>query len=196
VPQQAQQQPQAADTFAATVRECEAKLRAKFPGASEADISAQAEINAILLEETRATIRQELTSQTRNDRFEAMVKNTPELQTPLANYVFEQANQSGLPFRTPQEHLNAVHAEMFRRGIPMAQPQAGGTQAVAGAMAQAQQGGRLFQNVNGGAVAPQSNGVMSDTVRRQVEFAEKQGMTGEALERIKARAIQNEAARR
>lgn len=152
---------------------------------SEAKIQAR----SVYQGEQRATSA--FQKQLQSYQHEQFVRNTPELNTPIAQEVYDAALRNGHKFKTPQEHLKWVHAEMYARGIPHSQPQAGYDQGVQGAMQNQQR--PIFSQPTGSGAAPQAQGALSPLVQRQVDFAIKQGHTGEALERIKQRAIQSEA---
>jgi len=188
-PQQ-QAMPQAGDALAALERECEIELRndPNFAGATDAEYKTQARLEARALQRAENRIMSKIEGQTKLAQFDAFVKSNPDLQGELATFVYDRAKANGQEFKNPYAHLDAVHAEMYRRGMTPTQSQAGGTQAVAGALAQNQQAGRIFQNVQGGA-APQTQPV-SEYVTQAVELAKSRGITDPAqLEQVRSIAM-------
>ena len=117
-------------------------------------------------------------------------RTTPDLQTPLAKHLWEMSVQSGNPYSSPQALLDAVHAEKYRQSIGQ------GTTGNVGIQSAMQQTTNrpIFGNPQGTGNSPAGQQVLSPTVQRQIEFAEKQGYSGEALERIKQRAINSQGA--
>lgn len=189
--------PQAQATEAVEVlqREIEAEYRSdpRFQGYSPEAISEQAYIDArreyraeqraLATIEKKEKARERDIQRQKNDQF---VATTPDLNTPLAQDVYERAMASGRIFNNPQEHLDAVHAEMFRRGMQPSPSQSGGMQAAQSAM---QQPRPVYGGVGGTGSAPGATGAIHPIAQKQIEFAQSQGFTGEALERIKQRAI-------
>lgn len=122
---QMQAPPQAqVDPVEQLAQRLEPQLRQRFPNADEQSIKEQAIAQAIALNEQQQLLQQEQTK-IQNQQFVESHKDV--LYTPLAQELFNQRRMTGMPFRSPQEHLDAVHAEMFRRNMTAGhnpQPQA------------------------------------------------------------------------
>jgi len=159
-----------------------------FSGASQEEIRHEATLQAIAVQEARQLAKDEalaeLDNRMRHTEYQQFVQSNPDLQSPLAQHIFDQARMNGTPFRNPQEHLNAVHAEMFRRGIPRSQPVA--TTAVNEAAAQNQQAHRIFPSINGS--SPQPVAPVPAHVQSAIDYAKSRGATEADLARIKETA--------
>ena len=193
-PQTPQVDPQAAATqaIAEIAREFENDFRQdpRFANASPEDIATEAYIQAKSAYRAEQRALQKFQQQAQVQQFEQFVATTPELNTTLAQEVYDRARASGHVFPNPQAHLDAVHAEMFRRGIPNTQAQP--PQAHLGVQAAMQQTRPVFGGVAGSGAAPGASGSLTPTQQAQLEFAEKH-YTGEALERIKQRTLNGTA---
>ena len=113
-------------------------------------------------------------------------RTTPDLQTPLAQHLWEKSVQAGDPYRTPYALLDAVHAEMYRRGMQPSQPQSGGMQGVQAALQNPQR--PLFGNAVGTS-APEAPAV-PEYVQNAIEAAKQRGVTDPSeLQRIQEFAM-------
>jgi len=171
-----------ADIQQGLVQEYRSDPRYKNFSAEDIEYEAALQAKVIYRSEQRATSAFQKQLQTYQQ--EQFVKNTPELNTPLAQEIYDNAMRGGQKFRNPQEHLNAVHAEMYRRGIPRSQPQAGFDQGVQGAIQN--QPRPLFGNVQGTGMAQQQ---MPSHVQQAVNDAQQKGLSAEETERIKTIAM-------
>lgn len=190
-PQAPQATPQDAtnQAIAQLQAEWEQELRSdpKFQGASPEAIAEQAYLNAKAEYRVQQRTEKLYHQQQQQAQWNHFVESNPDLKTPLAEQVYNNALAAGYRFPNPQAHLDAVHAEMFRQSRGQSQ----GYGSVNGALQNAQNRQRIFSGVQGTAgPAPQ---VLSDTVRKQIEFAQQRGFKPDELERIKQRAIENEA---
>lgn len=192
-------QAQATQAIEALQREIEMEYRSdpRFQGYSPEQIAEQAYIDA--KREYRAEQRafqkiqeqqQKLQQEQQEQQWREFERTTPDLQTPLAQHLWEKSVQEGRPYPSPHALLDAVHAEMYRRGMQPSQPQAGGMQA---AQTATQQHRPVFNGMGGTGAAPGATGAIHPIAQKQIEFAQAQGYTGEALERIKQRAIADAA---
>lgn len=161
-----------------------------FKDASPAEIRAEAKLQAIaaqkIIDRTLGRVEQTATQK----EWRSFVDSTPELQTPLAQHIYEQAKMQGRPFNSPQEHLTAVRAELYLQSQRGPSPTSG--VGVQGAMQAATQRQQVFSNPTGGGI-PQQGAPLSERVQRAVEEGRKMGFDDAALERVKQRAIENEA---
>lgn len=181
-------------------REWEQELRGDpmFQNAGPEAIAAEARIQARVSlrneQQLQRQLQQQLQTQTQQAEFRSFTEaNRADLYSDVGARVYEEAKASGRPFATPQDHLNAVHAEMFRlsRSGQQPQPQAGGTTGVQGALQTQQRS--MFGYANGTGLQ-QQGGQLSEGVQRAIQLAMDKGFTSpEALERVKQNAIQNEA---
>lgn len=157
----------------------------RWAGVDREAIREQAEIQAYSVMESREIARKEYQQIAQRQQHEQFVATTPDLNTPLAQEVYDRARASGRIFNNPQEHLDAVHAEMFRRGMHPSQPQVGGMQAAQSAM---QQPRPVFGGLNGTGAAPVEQ--LPRHVSEALEYAQKRGVNDPAeLARIKATAM-------
>lgn len=192
------QQPQvdpkaAANTAIAQLQaEFEQDLRSdpRFQGASPDAIADEAYIQAKAAYRVEQRMMQQYEQRQQKQLHEQFIQNTPELKTDVARQVYDRyVQQYGITPIDPQHHLTLVHAEMYRLQQSGQAPSVNtGVNGAVQYQQNAQQ--RIFSNANGGGLAPQA---MSDTVRKQVEFAQSRGYSGEQLERIKQRAIEGES---
>ncbi len=182
-------------------QECFNDLRSDpmFAGASQEDLMAEARLEALRLHRSQRFLEDRLTRQQREQQVQQqraewrsfVDSNWNELNGDVGRRVFEQARAEGREFKTPMDHLNAVHAEMYRMSRMGGQPQAGGTAAVQGAIQN--QNRPLFGNATGTGGSLATAGVLPERVQQAVEHARTQGFDDAAIERVKQRAMENES---
>jgi len=183
------------DAYASKLTETAARIEQrmlsmqKYQGFDRDAIKQEAELQAIAVLESQEISQQAFQQELQRQQWEAKVNSTPELQSQLAKDVFDRHMQMyGKPPMSPEHHLDLVHAEMYRQGIPRSQ--AGGTSAVNGAMQNMQQQRQqIFGNVAGGGQMPPAE-VLPPHVQESVNLAIKQGLPEAEIQRIKATAMQ------
>lgn len=164
--------------------------------AVEARIQALGEYRSRQAQQTQFQKYQEQQqAQAQQAEFRAFVERTPELQSSLAMEVADKYLAQGFRFPNPQVHLDLVHAEMARRGIPLPMrqqpmPQAGATTGVQGALQSQQR--PLFGYAGG------TGAVQGQTYSPRVQAAIQEGISKfgndpQAIARITQRAIENES---
>lgn len=180
---QVQADPQAAASaaIASLQAEWEQELRSdpKFQGASPEAIAEQAYLNAKSEYRVQQRMAQQYQQQAQQASWQQFIQSNPDLQTPLAKELHDNALANGWKYPNPQAHLDAVHAEMYRRGIPRSQ-----ANGVTGAMQNVQQQRQIFGNPVGGSQAPAAE-VLSPHVQQALAEAQRRGASAEDLQRVK-----------
>jgi len=156
----------------------------EYQGYEPAAIKAQARIDAKTQHRAEQRAFQRLQRTTREQQWGQTVATTPELNTPLAQEVFERFKSTyGVAPADPQHHLDLVHAEMFRRGMQPLQRTVS-TAGVQGAVQQqVQQASQLFPNISG-AGRPAAE-IIPPHVQEQISYAQQRGASEADLQRIK-----------
>lgn len=180
-------------------REWETELRndPMFEGSTPEAIAAEARIQARVSYRNEQMLNQTIQKQfeQRNQQSEwrdFVEENRADLYNEIGKRVYDDAEARGQRFQTPQDHLNATHAEMYRlsrNGQQPPMPQAGGTQAVQGAMQTQQRPIFGYMNSSG----PPAQNALPERVQKAVEYGMQKGFSGAELESIKQRAIENES---
>lgn len=200
-PPQPQVDPKAQEMaeFDSMVQEVAQDLRSdpEFADFSQAQITAEARIQARMLMKQQKILQDTLSRQEQEARAKAtqaeyksfIDANWDDFNGPIGQEIFDRARAEGRPFTSPYDHLNAVHAEMFRRGMQPTRPShqpAGTTYGVEGAV---QNGHRpLFGDASGTAAPTQPP--VPPHVQTALETAQRAGVTDpERLERIKSTAM-------
>jgi hypothetical protein len=166
------------------VAEVQARLEAQYrndpayEGVDPTSLKLLARANAVGVIEAQREAARTTQQYTAKMQHEAFVASHPELTDSLGQEIYQRQIQlTGRTFDSPEQHLQAVHAELYRRS--KAQPHNGNAAAAAqGAMnAQAQQQ-RVFATP--GVSTPPAAPATSPAIQQALEYARQRGVTDPA----------------